>query len=871
MTEGGRSASVVAAWLAVVCALLLAANWEADRQERVRLAAFHGELANLAQVSEAIMAARLRAYDHSLLSLRELYLDDPARFGQRIQWMRSGPLADRELLVVVVDDAGHLAFTDTPNATPGLYLGDRAYYRYFADGGKDRYYIDEPAFGRATRRYSVPLVRPMYDRQSRFKGVVALSVRQDSLADFGPTLHLTGDATVTVVTLRGAVVTRSRDLAQVQGSSIAPPLLAQIAAQQEGVVADAQVAAGVRRTVAYRRIADTPLIIYVAASTDEILRVSAEQRRVLLAVTSLASLLALLLLVTHLQRRKITAKFIATQQGYLKESQRIAKMGSWELDLATGSFRWSDGMYPLCGVAPGATAPDLRGFLAQVDPAGRAGLRAALEQAASEGSGYLEYQLHRADGQQLAVAMRCEAVRDKSGKAQTLIGTLRDISERKKAEAQINDLAFFDQLTRLPNRTLFFDRLKQAMAASARSGAFGALLFIDLDNFKSLNDTLGHDVGDLLLKEVAQRLTAAVREGDTVARLGGDEFLVLLPGLSGDAAEAGSGVETVAEKILEALGRPYRLKSDAHRSTASIGVALFKGDGATIDELMKQADIAMYKAKDAGRNLTHFFDPTLEAAVKERVALEADLRRALDEKQFLLYYQAQVAEDGRLIGAEALVRWQHPLRGMVAPGEFIPLAEESGLILPLGYWVLRTACAQLVAWAERPELARLSVSVNVSPRQFHQIDFVDQVLAVLTITGANPLRLKLELTESLLVENMQDIIAKMSALKAVGVSFSLDDFGTGYSSLSYLKRLPLDQLKIDQSFVRDVLTDPNDAAIARTIVALGQSLGMGVIAEGVETEAQRDFLAGHGCHAYQGYFFSRPLPLDGFEAFATRR
>ena len=871
MTEGGRSASVVAAWLAVVCALLLAANWEADRQERVRLEAFHGELANLAQVSEAIMAARLRAYDHSLLSLRELYLDDPARFGQRIQWMRSGPLADRELLVVVVDDAGRLAFTDTPNATPGLYLGDRAYYRYFAAGGKDRYYIDEPAFGRATRRYSVPLVRPMYDRQNKFKGVVALSVRQDSLADFGPTLHLTGDATVTVVTLRGAIVTRSRDLAQVQGSSIAPPLLAQIAARQEGVVADVQVAAGVRRIVAYRRIADTPLIIYVAASPDEILRVAAEQRRVLLAVTSLASLLALLLLVAHLQRKKISAKFIASQQGYLKESQRIAKMGSWELDLATGSFRWSDGMYPLCGVATGAAAPDLRWFLAQVDQAGRAGLHAALEEAASEGSGYLEYQLRRADGQQLAVAMCCEAVRDKSGKAQTLIGTLRDISERKNAEAQINDLAFFDQLTRLPNRTLFFDRLKQAMAASARSGAYGALLFIDLDNFKSLNDTLGHDVGDLLLKEVAQRLTAAVREGDTVARLGGDEFLVLLPGLSGDAAEAGSGVETVADKILEALGRPYRLKNDAHRSTASIGVALFKGDGATIDELMKQADIAMYKAKDAGRNLTHFFDPTLEAAVKERVALEADLRRALDEKQFLLYYQAQVADEGRLIGAEALLRWQHPLRGMVAPGEFIPLAEESGPILPLGYWVLRTACDQLVAWAERPELARLSVSVNVSPRQFHQTDFVDQVLAVLTITGANPLRLKLELTESLLVENMQDIIAKMSALKEVGVSFSLDDFGTGYSSLSYLKRLPLDQLKIDQSFVRDVLTDANDAAIARTIVALGQSLGMGVIAEGVETEAQRDFLASHGCHVFQGYFFSRPLPLGGFEAFATRR
>ena len=449
-------------------------------------------------------------------------------------------------------------------------------------------------------------------------------------------------------------------------------------------------------------------------------------------------------------------------------------------------------------------------------------------------------------------------------------GFVSDVTERRKAEEKINDLAFFDQLTGLPNRTLLLDRLRQTLAASSRGGSYGALLFIDLDNFKTLNDTLGHDMGDLLLTQVARRLTLCVREGDTVARLGGDEFVVVLAGLGSNEADAGIASETVAEKILATLSQPYLLGKTPHHSTASIGVTLFRGDLATIDDLMKQADLAMYKSKSAGRHVVRFFDPTMELAIKERVTLEDDLRQAIEEKQFLLHYQAQVAGESRLTGAEVLLRWQHPVRGMVSPAEFIPLAEETGLILPLGHWVLETACAQLAVWAIQPEMAHLTLAVNVSAQQFREPGFVDQVLSILKNTGANPQRLKLELTESMLVLNVQEIIEKMFALKARGVGFALDDFGTGYSSLSYLKRLPLDQLKIDQSFVRDVLLDPNDAAIARTVVALARSLGLGVIAEGVETEVQRDFLATSGCHDYQGYFFSRPLPLDGFEQFAQR-
>jgi EAL domain-containing protein (putative c-di-GMP-specific phosphodiesterase class I) len=343
--------------------------------------------------------------------------------------------------------------------------------------------------------------------------------------------------------------------------------------------------------------------------------------------------------------------------------------------------------------------------------------------------------------------------------------------------------------------------------------------------------------------------------------------VVTLANLSTSQLEAAASTEMVAEIILDTLGNSYQLDDTTVHGTASIGITMFRGQHTTIDDMMKQADLALYKAKDAGRNTFRFFDPAMESAVKERVALEDDLRRAVEQQEFLLHYQPQVAREGRVTGAEVLVRWQHPQRGMVSPAEFIPLAEDTGLILALGHWVMETACLQLARWATRTETAALTLAVNVSARQFHHADFVDRVTTLIERTGANPQRLKLELTESMLVENVEEIIEKMLALKASGVSFSLDDFGTGYSSLSYLKRLPLDQLKIDQSFVRDVLNDPNDAVIARTIVTLAHSLGLGVIAEGVEIQAQRDFLAKSGCHAYQGYFFSRPLPLEAFEQF----
>ena len=476
----------------------------------------------------------------------------------------------------------------------------------------------------------------------------------------------------------------------------------------------------------------------------------------------------------------------------------------------------------------------------------------------------------RKNGEAFPEWLSINAVHDQLGRLTNYVATFSDITYQKQAEERIERLAFTDPLTCLPNRRLLLDRLEHALVVSSRNKRHGALFFIDLDDFKRLNDTRGHYVGDLLLKQVAQRITDCLREGDTVARLGGDEFVVMLEDLSDKALEATSYAELVGAKILATLNQPYLLQGAPHHSTPSIGVTLFGDPPNSLEELLKQADLAMYQAKASGRNALRFFDPEMQAVVAARVALEADLRQGLLNQQLTLYYQPQVDDTKGVTGAEALVRWIHPERGLVSPAEFIPLAEETGLILPLGSWVLETACAQLSAWGKRPEMAHLTLAVNVSAHQFRQQNFVEEVLAVLNFYETNPVKLKLELTESLLLNDVEDIIAKMNALKSSGVCFSLDDFGTGYSSLSYLKRLPLDQLKIDQSFVRDVLEDPNDAAIARTIVALAHSLGMGVIAEGVETQAQLRFLASHGCHAYQGYLFSRPVPLDKFEQFVRR-
>jgi diguanylate cyclase (GGDEF)-like protein/PAS domain S-box-containing protein len=555
-----------------------------------------------------------------------------------------------------------------------------------------------------------------------------------------------------------------------------------------------------------------------------------------------------------------------------EERLRLVLQGSndapWDWDLVGKTIYYSPRWWEMVGhaVDEWPSSPDLWEQI--LHPEDRARVAQVFEAAlASESNTYqVEFRLRHKLLHFVPVLSRGFILRGSSGQPLRVSGTNTDLTERKQAEERIHQLAYYDALTELPNRRFLMEQLRQVMLNGERTGQYGALLFIDLDDFKVLNDTQGHDVGDQLLRQVALRLRHTVRAADTVGRLGGDEFLVVMEDLGYIETQAGIAAEAVAQKILSTLRQPYFLSAREHRSTPSIGIALFGLASQGVDDVLKQADLAMYQAKAIGRNTHRFFNGSMQEAVDERVTLERDLRLGLERGELRLHCQVQVTGTGSITGAEVLVRWQHPKRGLVPPGAFIPMAEASGLILPLGAWVLRGACERLAHWAVLPAFCELTLAVNVSEQQFRQPDFVPQVLGIIAQTGARPNRLKLELTESLLAENIDDIIAKMSALRAHGISFSLDDFGTGYSSLSYLKRLPLDQLKIDQSFVSEVLASANDATIARTIIALAENLGLGVIAEGVETAGQREFLLANGCNSFQGYFFGRPEDWAQFES-----
>jgi diguanylate cyclase (GGDEF)-like protein/PAS domain S-box-containing protein len=489
-------------------------------------------------------------------------------------------------------------------------------------------------------------------------------------------------------------------------------------------------------------------------------------------------------------------------------------------------------------------------------------LRAALDAGQSFRAEILNY---RKNGTSFWNELSITPVRDDDDNLTQFIGIQQDISDRKISADKIEHSAFYDYLTDLPNRRLLMDRLNHAFATSQRSDREGAVLFIDLDNFKDVNDTLGHNIGDLLIKQIAKRLESCIRAGDTIARLGGDEFVVVLESLSVERIEAAKQVNIIGEKILAALNQPYELDTHDYRGTCSIGAVLFTDHEHSADELLKRADIALFRSKNAGRNKLTFFNHEMQDAIYERVAIAKEMRTALESQQFLLYFQIQINSVYRVLGAEALIRWQHPQRGLLSPAHFIQPAEEVGLMPPIGQWVLEAACAQLQAWEKKALTRELVLSVNVSAKEFHQADFVLQIQALLQKYAINPNLLKLELTESVLLESTEEAITLLNTLKGIGVRFSLDDFGTGYSSLQYLKRLPINELKIDQSFVRNIVTDINDKAIVRTILVMAQSLGIQVIAEGVETEEQRQLLLDSGCTQYQGYLFGKPMPIEQLE------
>ncbi len=554
-----------------------------------------------------------------------------------------------------------------------------------------------------------------------------------------------------------------------------------------------------------------------------------------------------------------------------EERLRLVLRGSrdavWDFDLRTGEAYYSDRWWEMLGFGPDQVSADQLTWRRFLHPDDRKALDVLMRDllGGSRDSFSIELRLAHHDGHYVPILSRGFVLHDETGRPVRVSGTNTDLTERKESERRIYHLAYFDHLTGLPNRRYLLEQLNKVISRGSRQARFGAMLFIDLDNFKQLNDSMGHEAGDLLLQQVAERLRHSVRDSDQLARLGGDEFVVALENLGATDQEAAVEAEKVAHKMLCVLERPHRIAQRAVTITPSIGISLFGGADTAVDEVLKQADIAMYHAKAAGRNTLRFFDPAMQAAIDARSAMETELRQGLQWHHFPLYCQPQFSADGKLVGGEMLLRWQHPLRGLVGPAEFIELAESTGLIVAIGHQALRDACQCLARWSALPVLRDISLAVNVSVQQLVQPDFAMAVLAMLEETGAPPERLSLELTESILAENSQDVIDKMLELRRHGVLFSLDDFGTGYSSLSYLKRFPFCTLKVDRSFVNDARQGSNAGAIAELIVALGKTLGLKVIAEGVENEQQFGFLRAHQCDAFQGFLFAPALPLDEFE------
>jgi diguanylate cyclase (GGDEF)-like protein/PAS domain S-box-containing protein len=548
-----------------------------------------------------------------------------------------------------------------------------------------------------------------------------------------------------------------------------------------------------------------------------------------------------------------------------------SSVGIWDWDVIDNILVWDEQMYKLYGISKDQFSGAYEAWQSGVHPDDKFSSDEEIQKALrNERTFNTEFRVIYPNGDIRYLRALATVQRGDDGKPLRMIGTNWDITEQKLAEKKIEELAFFDHLTSLPNRRLFADRLQRVMKLSERSKQYYALLSIDIDNFKTINDLHGHDGGDLALQAAAQHLQKGARTGDTIARMGGDEFMILLEDLGVNPLEAGSAAKTVAEKILAIFNISDKLTSSIPMCSLSIGITSFMGSDIDPDELLKQSDLALYQAKGSGRNCIKFYDEQMQALINKRTSLEATLRQAIENKWFVLHYQPQVDGNQRIDSAEVLLRLDHPQRGLMNPGEFIDLAESTNLILPIGWWVLNAACMQLAAWASQENMVHFNLAVNISIKQFQQANFVSKIIDTVVRTGANPKLLTLELTETLFLEGKAEAMQKMQALKDYGFNFSLDDFGTGYSSLSYLKSLPFDTLKIDRTFIAEMPGNQVSNDIVRIIILMGQTLDLRVVAEGVESKEQLQYLKAMGCHHYQGFLFSHPMPLDDFMASITR-
>jgi diguanylate cyclase (GGDEF)-like protein/PAS domain S-box-containing protein len=860
--------------IGLIALLLIGAIWATalgltQKEHQQLLADEISKNANLVRAQDERATRSLQVLDQVLLFLRADYARNgvaPASLNEYLAAMQ----VDRRYVGIVslIDAQGNVLSTTSPTSPPNF--ADRDYFKAHAADPSDQLSIGQPIIGRLTGQWILSLTRRVNRADGSFGGVIFMALNPAFLAQNYEKAEQGLNNTQALIGLDGITRARRNGEKISFGENVsASQLFKEIPKARSGHYTGVAASDGQRRLASYQVMNGYPMVTVVASSLKDI-DALAKQRGTLHRAaagvgTGLICALAALSITMILRRKRQLDSITASERRF-----RLLFENSLDAVISTHpDGRVLDANPAACQLFGRDATQWSRVNNSHLFDASDDRATSLLHQLTEEGTLLGEVRMMRADGQAVETEISATRSNDDEHLCSMII---RDITERKRAEDQIRTLAFYDSLTDLPNRRLLMDRLQMALLTGQRQQHLAALMFIDLDHFKHLNDSLGHHRGDQLLQLVAQRLLTCIRESDTCARLGGDEFVVLLVNLGNQPLEASRQAEVIGQKVLAALGQPYPLEPITYHLTASLGITLLGGtEIENMEEPLKRADLAMYQAKASGRNAVRFFDPKIQADMAARLALEASLREALERQQFVLHYQPQVDGAGRVTGAEVLVRWIHPQRGVVSPAEFIPLAEETGLILPLGQWVLETACHQLAGWAGHTDLGQLTVSVNVSELQFRQADFVDQVVAALTDSGARADLLKLELTEGLLVTEFDDVIAKMSALKARGVGFSLDDFGTGYSSLAYLMRLPLDQLKIDQGFVRDILVDPNDAAIARMVIVLAQSLGLSVIAEGVETTAQRDMLATQGCHAYQGYLFSRPLDIGSFEMWVAQQ
>lgn len=809
------------------------------------------------------------------------FLGEYRRHGGKIDLVavaEEGHFDPRILISVdILDRHGYLQQSSLP-FDGQIDLSDRDYFQAHRSDPRDLLVISKPLRGRASGTWVIQLSRRFSKPNGDFDGVVVVSVDADYFTAFYSELKIGPNGVAALYDLEGNLFARHtlRKNSFVGNAAPEPVFARARQGELDGTMTFTSATDGMERIYRFAKLPSYRLLVLVGRATQDVLagQQTMRQQRIIEAIFLSVMLLVLSLLLSW--SSVLRKRYLRSQRNALLRLQNLTDHvpglvyqyllrsdGSACLPFASAGIR---DIYRLNAQA---VSQDATPIWALIHPEDLSGVQLSMRESVRTLSAWTcEYRVRYDDG--TLVWLSGNALPQKRPDGSVLWhGFVMDVTQRKATEAEVERLAYYDVVTGLPNRRLLMDRLSRALAtrASKQHQGHSALLFVDLDNFKNLNDTRGHQLGDELLQQVAQRLTACVAPRDTVARLGGDDFVVMLAELSDETTTADRQVAEIGEKILSSLRRPYQLGDFTHQGSASIGVALFNAQHASVEELFKHADMALYKAKDSGRNTLRFFDHQMQTVLNERIELEAALRVGLALKQFLLYYQPQVDQQGQLVGVEALLRWQHPQRGLVSPAEFIALAEETRLILPLGQWALESACQQLQQWSLEPERAHLTIAVNVSSIQFQLESFVSDVLATLDRSGAPAARLKLELTESVLVQDVEGIVAKMLALKAHGVGFSLDDFGTGYSSLAYLKRLPLDQVKIDQSFVSDALSSTKDAALVRTTVAMAHGLEMTVIAEGVETQTQCDFLNSVGCHYFQGYLFGRPVPVQELEHF----